>query len=273
MKKLLIAIVAVVGLASCEMVSQKNVDLPPTVERLVMIGLATNQGIGVYVSQTVPLPVTASGTGLIDAQVQLMKSETPIANLRKSTQLYQSETIVHYDSSYRLRVVHPTLGEASAPLEVLPGRITIQAASLRGEAQDGEASVSFMFSDPPGPDYYAYQFIPLKDGVPLTEVSPYSFRVVLDDSNFEGKTRTVNDRMLKIFSQADGSRIYANGALIFLHHLTANTYRYHRSLQEYEGYSEDTFANPPPVLSNVRNGYGYLGVSYVDTLRVELADK
>ncbi|TDB59556.1 DUF4249 domain-containing protein [Arundinibacter roseus] len=273
MKNVLIAFMAGILLASCEMVSQKNVDLPPAVERLVMIGLATNQGIGVYVSRTVPLPITASRDELIEAQVQLVQSETSIARLHKNSQLYESDTALHFDSSYQLRVVHPTLGEASAPLEVIPGRIAIQAASLRGEASDGEASVSFMFSDPPGPNYYAYQFIPLKDGVPLTDINPYSFRVVLDDTNFEGKTRTVTDRMLKTFSLADGTRVFANGALIYLHHLTANTYRYHRSLQEYEGYSEDTFANPPPVLSNVRNGFGYLGVSYVDTVRVELVDK
>ncbi len=270
----LLSLLVMGALLSCEVLSVKTVDLPAAPSRLVVVGLATNRGIGIYVSKTVPvlsLSMKADSQSL-DAQVSLMKDGAKIADLQKSTFLYTSDHNWEYDQSYTLSVPNSELGTASATLEPLPGRIAIQGAIAEVGEFESEAKISFTFQDSSGNDYYAYQIIPAKNGIPLTNSSPYQipFGNLLDDTGFTNQSKTVSYRVLRTAPFQNGQAVTADQFIIYLHHLSKKTYDYYRSLLEYDSFYEDTFAGEIPVVNNVKNGYGFIGMSYIDSVTVDL---
>lgn len=257
-------------LLSCEVSSVETVALPPAPSRLVVVGLATNLGLGIYVSKTVPVLSPEGDSQFLDVEVTLMKDGVKLADLQKGSFLYTSDKSWQYDRSYTLSVQHSKLGTASATLEPLPGRIAIQSATA--ETERSEAKISFTFKDDPGNDYYAYQIVPAKDGVPLTNGSPYEipFGNLLDDTGFTNQSKTISYQLLRTAPSQNGQRIPVDQFIVYLHHLSKNTYDYYRSLLEYDSFYEDTFAGETPVINNIKNGYGFLGLSYVDSITVDL---
>lgn len=268
----LISLLVMGALLSCEVLSVKTVDLPPAPSRLVVVGLATNRGLGVYVSKTVPVLSPKKESQSLDAQVILTKDGAKLTDLQKSSLLYTSDKNWEYDQRYTLSVQNSELGTASATLEPLPVRVAIQSATVEIGEFESEAKISFTFQDSPGPDYYAYQIIAAKNGVSLMPSSPYQipFGNLLDDTGFKNQSKTVSYRLLITAPFQNGPTVTADQFIIYLHHLSKNTYDYHRSLLEYDSFYEDTFAGEIPVVSNIKNGYGFIGMSYVDSIIVEL---
>lgn len=272
MARYLISVMVMWVLLSCEVASVKTVDLPSKPSRLVVVGLANNLGLGIYVSKTVPVLSPAGDSQLLDAEVTLMKDGVRLTDLQKGSSLYTSDKSWQYDRNYTLSVQNSELGTASATLEPLPDRIAIQGAKAEVGSFESEAKISFTFKDDPGNDYYAYQIVPSKDGVPLTNGSPYEipFGNLLDDTGFTNQSKTITYRLLRAMQSQNGQSVIADQFIVYLHHLSKNTYDYYRSLLEYDSFYEDTFAGETPVINNIKNGYGFIGVSYVDSIIVDL---
>jgi len=144
--------------------------------------------------------------------------------------------------------------------------------SAPAETEKSEAKISFTFKDDPGNDYYAYQIVRSKDGVPLTNGSPYEipFGNLLDDKDFTNQSKTISYQLLRTTQSRNGQSVVADQFIVYLHHLSRNTYDYYRSLLEYNSFYEDTFAGETPVINNIKNGYGFIGMSYVDSTTVNL---
>ncbi len=268
----LIIILLVGALLSCEVTSVKTVDLPSAPSRLVVVGLATNLGLGIYVSKTVPVLSPKEDSQFLNAEVTLIKDGVKLTTLQKGSRLYTSEKNWQYDQSYTLSVQNSELGIASAPLEPLPGRIAIQRATAEIGSFESEAKISFTFQDGSGHDYFAYQVVPSKNGVPLVDKSSYEipFGNLLDDKSFTNQSKTITYQLFRATQSQNGQSIMADQFIVYLHHLSKNTYDYYRSVLEYDSFYEDTFAGETPVVNNIKNGYGFIGMSYVDSITVNL---
>jgi hypothetical protein len=258
-------------LFACEVATVKTVDLPPAPERLVVLGLATNLGVGVFVSKTYPVLAPKEEALLLEAEVRLRRGTTTLTELRKDVHLYLSDSAWAYSQEYVLSVKHPSLGEASARLAPLPAGVPIQKPTAT-VANEFEADVSFAFRDRPGPDYYAYRVVPLVEGKPLTKRSVYEIDPgsVFSDLGFENQEKTVKARLTRTFRSSAGPPQSASQFRIFVYHLSKDTYEYYRSLREYDSYNDDTFTGNLLVANNIMNGYGFVGTSYVDSTTVSL---
>lgn len=259
-------------LFSCDVATIKTVELPAAPERLVVIGLATNLGLGVFVSKSAPVVAPKADATFLDVTVSLQRGGTKVTDLRKGSQLYLSDSTWAYNQEYVLNVRHPILGEASARLDPLPEKITIQEAIVRVGYHDSEADVSFTFQDKPGEDYYAYQVVPLVDGKPFPSQSIFQIQPgnVLNDLSFENQKKLITTRLFRNVQLTNGSTLTASQFCIYLYHLSKSSYSYYRSLREYDSYHDDTFAGPLLVDNNIMNGYGFLGSSYIDSITVSL---
>lgn len=257
---------------SCEVATVKTVELPEAPERLVVIGLATNVGLGVYVSKTSQVLTPKEDAQFLDAKVSLLKGGTTLAELKKGSHLYYSDSTGVYNQEYELRVEHPILGQASATLESLPEKVTIIESSATIGRYDSEADISFSFFDIPGHDYYAYQVVPLVEGNPSTDRSVYQIKPgnALNDLGFENQKKIINVSLIRTLESPNGQILKSSQFRIYLYHLSKNTYDYYRSLREYDSYNEDTFAGMLLVRNNIINGYGFVGSCYIDSMSVSL---
>ena len=257
-------------LTACEVVSVKNVTLPPSPEKLVVVGLATNVGVGVYVSKTSPVLQSNTSSSLLEVSVRLLKKEATLANLSTNTGLYLSSQVWEYNQDYTLQVQHPILGVATAQLEALPARVSIGEATATLDKNERDFSVSFAFRDAAGSNYYAYQVIPMRGGMPLTNQQIYRIPVglLLTDLGFENQTKKVTTSESLNWRTTDGQSLRANQAKVYLYHLSKNTYDYYRSLAEYSAFYDDTFVELSPVKNNIKNGYGFVGVCAIDSVQV-----
>lgn len=138
-----LALLHIATLWSCEVTSVKNVPLPASPQKLVVIGLATNLGMGVYVSTTAPFQGSSVATGLLEAKVSLLRGNQAVELLQKQSLFYTTSQRRNYDQEYLLQVQHPTLCEASAALETLPERVAIVKPIATFDKNERDVNVSF----------------------------------------------------------------------------------------------------------------------------------
>jgi hypothetical protein len=259
-------------IVSCEVVSTKTVKLPNSSDKLVITGLVSNLGIKVYVSKTTPVLETNVVSSILDAEVVLLKNSVPLFLLQKKNDLYSFDSLLNYNQEFKINIKHLKLGEASATLESLPSKVSISQAYAIYNKDKKEADISITFSDLPIENYYAYKAIPSIDGKPLFNESIYKvpYSSLLNDVSFKNQVKTVKTHLFLLEENLNNKVVKANQVKIILYHLSKSTYEYYRSLNEYDLYHDDTFAEVSGVRNNINNGYGFIGFCNIDTIDVHI---
>lgn len=265
-----LALLLITTLWSCEVTSVKNVPLPASPQNLVVIGLATNLGMGVYVSTTAPFKGSSVATGLLEAKVSLLRGNQAVELLQKQSLFYTTSQRRNYDQEYLLQVQHLTLGEASAALETLPERVAIVKPIATFDKNERDVNVSFSLKDAGEKNYYAYKIIPANNRIPAPDSLFYRISpdFLFDNLAFANQTKTVKTRQAVAWRNAAGQTIRANRVTIYLYHLSSATYDYYRSLGEYLSFFDDTFAIVLPTKNNIKNGQGFVGACSIDSVSV-----
>ncbi|WP_028667611.1 DUF4249 domain-containing protein [Runella zeae] len=266
-----IFLVAVIGLA-CEVSTVKNVDIPSAPTKLVVNGVATNVGIGVFVTKTYPVLEPVRANPPLSAIVSLKKNEQVLETLQFENNLYITNKAWDYNSSFVVEVQNPQLGIAKASLEALPSSIGLKNALASQIPQTSEAQVTMSFQDLPGENFYAYKIIPIYEGIPFQNESIYQIPTnkLLSDVGFESQIHTIKDRILLRKDLGNNQDVVARQLKICFYHLSKNTYDYYRLVHDYDSYHDDAFAQSISVSNNIQNGYGYVGVCHMDTLTVNI---
>ena len=272
MRRLLFFVLSIGWLVSCEVVSTRTVSLPTVSERLVVNGIVSNLGMGVFVSKTAPVLEPSQASSLLEVTASLYKNGEKIEELSKEGGLYTSKTKWSYSSNHALQISHNSLGVASALLEALPVVVPITSTSLSYNKDKSEATVLMYFKDIIGENYYAYKIVAEANGVPFISDHIYRvpFRNILTDADFESKEKEIEFRQFLLKEGANNQRIKADKVRIYLYHLTKSTYNYYYSLNEYDSFNEDAFADISPIKNNISNGYGFVGACTIDTLTITL---
>lgn len=265
-----LALLLIATLWSCEVTSVKNVPLPASSEKLAVIGLATNLGLGVYVSTTASFQGSSVATGLLAARVSLLRDNQMVELLQKQSLFYTTSQRSRYGPDYLLQVQHATLGEASVALESLPERVAIVAPSATFDKNERDVNVSFSLKDAGAKNYYGYKIVPTNSRFSAPDSLFYrlSPNQLFDNLAFANQTKTVQIRQQVAWRSATGQTIRANRVTIYLYHLSPATYDYYRSLGEYLSFFDDTFAIVSPVKNNIKNGHGFVGVCNIDSVSV-----
>lgn len=272
MRRLLFFIFSIGWLASCEVVSTRTVTLPTVPERLVVNGVVSNLGMGVFVSKTAPVLELSQTSSLLEVTASLYKNGEKIEELSKEDGLYTSKIKREYSSNHTLEILHNSLGIASALLEPLPVFVPITSANLSYNKDKSEATILMHFKDIVGEDYYAYKIVAEANGIPFISDHIYRipFRNILTDADFESKEKEIELRQFLFKEGLNSQRIKADKIRVYLYHLTKNTYNYYYSLNEYDSFNEDAFADISPIKNNISNGYGFVGTCAIDTLTITL---
>ncbi len=260
------------GIISCEVISTKNVKLPSSPEKLVVNGVVSNVGVGVYVTKTLPVLQSNPTSSLLEATVSLQKNGMPWAVLQQGADLYMSDSNWKYTDNLTVEVQHPALGKALAVPDPLPSVVKMSDVSAVYTKEKTEAAITLAFRDVSGADYYAYKMIAVKDGVPLTNESIYKIPTdaLMSDLSFDNQAKKIVSRLFLLKEAGNNQTIRANQVKVYLYHLSAATYDYYSSLREYDSYNEDTFAEVLPVKNNIQNGYGFVGACSIDTITVNI---
>ncbi len=85
-----------------------------------------------------------------------------------------------------------------------------------------------------------------------------------DDKTFNGTTLALSRSVKFLIGNGDTPPKYLR---IYVHSITQDTYRFLKSLQNYNATNNNPFAEATRVIGNIENGYGYFGgytSSYVD---------
>jgi hypothetical protein len=206
------------------------------------------------------------------------------------------QTVIRQGFDYALRISAPGYKDAEAFTKV-PDFLSIASITrvhdaridAYGEHQD---EIRIRFSDPPGKDFYQLQV--LRSYGPGTypvgcvqttdkdvEATGYSDPIagddcldagnlLLRDDNFNGAEKTI---ILYVYSSDLMEYPDAAGNIhrpyIRLNRITEDHFRYIKSYALYENASDNPFAEPVNVYTNVKNGYGIFAgyAAAVDTVR------
>ncbi len=91
--------------------------------------------------------------------------------------------------------------------------------------------------------------------------------LIVSDKNFNGKEKefAVYVRHGTLTESADSlnSRIYR--PIFQLHNITADDFKYKKSIMQYDRASNNPFAEPVSVFTNIRNGYGVFSITHIQT--------
>jgi hypothetical protein len=117
-----------------------------------------------------------------------------------------------------------------------------------------------------------------KDLEPTAETDPLdpdncynAYRMLMKDQNFNGGLKqlklSVSSSILD--SQFNPSTGNMNNGYVKVYRITEDQFRFFKSMDAYDSGSENPFAEPTNVFTNVKNGYGIFSISTVavDTLR------
>lgn len=117
-----------------------------------------------------------------------------------------------------------------------------------------------------------------KDLEPTAETDPLdpdncydSYRMLMKDQNFNGALKQLKLSVASsiLESQFNPSTGNMNRAYVKVYRITEDQFRFFKSMDTYDAGSENPFAEPTNVFTNVKNGYGIFSISTVavDTLR------
>ncbi len=306
MKNIITITAITILLISCE--KNVVVDIPAQPPKLVVNALVNSQSIfTAKISKSVAV-LTASGSKnfkVENAFAQLFENgvvkDTFVYNPTTNIYIAKNGTIPAIGKNYLLKV--STVGlEAVEASTVVPSAISIQSIVRRKNVKtdvDGNQmdELKITFTDKVNEhNYYLFKLkkptsntgatvmyepiycfssgdvdIDRRNSTPGDVNSCIDKSFLITDKNFNGRTKEII-----LFIKSYDLEVYTNptnnlkyNAIMELHSITADHYKYQRSLESYKDNEENPFAEPAPVYGNIKNGYGIFTIFYQtkDTIR------
>lgn len=165
---------------------------------------------------------------------------------------------------------HPDYGEAKSQV-IMPDISEVISTSFienGGLDTDGDerSKVTISIKDAPGTHFYSVKVIaPGYDSTPrLTYISSIdpsisetynSYELVVEDSSFDGKEKLLEFQMYRISEEEAQGNIF-----IVWREVSSSYYQYSKSLKAYNEISDNPFASPISLYSNIESGLGIFSV-------------
>ncbi len=293
MKKITIVIATLILLSSCE--KTITVEVPAATPKLVMNGLVNANSIfevKISKSETV-LSTNSNPFKISNATVLLYENgiykDSFLFNASKNSYVARAGTTVATGKKYLLTASLNGYTKIEAETTT-PSSVTIQSITRRvnartdanGNKQD-ELKIKFLDNPTENNNYIfkikkpvfnngatiIYDAINCIRSVDVdidrgsnTDPSDlnacFSKEFIMTDKNFNGRTKEIvfyiDNYELEIFTNPFDQKKYK--AIIEMNSVTADHYKYRKSIETYRDNEDNPFAEPVLVYSNVKNGYG-----------------
>ncbi|HZH96246.1 MAG TPA: DUF4249 domain-containing protein [Flavisolibacter sp.] len=293
MKKIFALLIIVVVAASCE--QEIVLDIPPQPVKLVVNGvIRTSTAFRVTVSKTTGVLDTLSPQGSIvnNALVYLYQNnvaiDTLVYNAASGAYLVKANTRAVSGNTYLLKASAPGFtaveGTSTAPfntpIQSITRRINVRkdaGGNFLDEVKitftDDAAAVNYYMFRVRQPQYRGGNNVSYgniycmhstdrdiegrESGDPTEFESCIDEEFFLRDINFNGKAKEV----VLFIRHSDLQPVPLNvnrdvKAVVELHSITADQYRYRKSLNTYRDAEDNPFAEPVLIHGNIKNGYG-----------------
>ena len=232
----------------------------------------------------------------------LDNNENLIEELMHDTNgFYIGSTTPQENVNYHLHVDHPTL-ENTRSQNLIPSLININGIDTTTTYSNGEKylDLSINFEDPGNiSNYYLVEtylvreileikngdtleyeidtskaFMLLTDEVFQDGDSPWEDQGLFNDILFNGQTKSLEISLPNWDNYGnEAGYIWSDrniGLRFYLHNISQDYYYYRRSLELYEQTSNNPFAQPVQVFSNIQNGFGIFAGTQVKYFDIEL---
>jgi hypothetical protein len=295
MKKIISLLSIIVVLSSCE--KDVTVNIPKKDPKLVINALLPKDSvitvsIGKSRGVLEPTPPVSSNLDLYivkNATAVVYENGTVLDTLVFDINMYRyvspHQKTVKGGNTYSIKVTAPGFAQAEASTDV-PSQSVIAEATRRPQARtnsDGntEDEISLKLNDPAEANFYLIQIFgaygaPLfcvsttdKDIEPIGEnADPFSTEncydgnsLLMKDANFNGKQKQVLFYVNSFDMQAvidPNGQVHKPG--IIVSRITEAYFKFVKSYNVYYNSSDNPFAEPSNVYTNVKNGYGVFAV-------------
>lgn len=271
-----------------------DIDVPGQTSALALYGFihpASPIQVDVYRTAGIDELATTEALRITDAQVTVVNQGEENELIYSAENGYTGSPLPTPGQTYRVEVSRPGFEtiHAESTVPARP-RVTVDTRKVEQDEQFTRFEVTLSLEDPAGEHYYrigCYAFIPpgerLQDrewhevwfstadltlranpadvgGQPLEqEVQGVTGTVYVSDATFKGATKQF---VLRMGILEDDLPLRAE---LVVTSMGNDYFKYHRDLELQRRNTEDPFAEPVPLFSNVQNGEGVFG-SYANTV-------
>jgi|GEM_PF-3248241 len=264
---------------SCE--KQLPIQLPDTAPVLVANCFAkTGNTWRIYLSSSAPTDEFSGQFEVIeDAIVSIFDGSSEILLNHIQDGIYESNAALAADKTYQLKVTHPNYPTLSSDL-IVPTQPS--AANIKFTInQDTDSALEFELDDVPDIDnqyfieakaiyitpdgWESSQLIYFNEDTPLVDFSIIDgskSRLFFNDQIFQGGNIEFN---------FDTNTDNYTDIILTIAHVDDNFYRYNQSVDRQSNNTENPFAEPSPIHSNINGGLGIFAAyhSVTDTISIE----
>jgi hypothetical protein len=293
-----ICIILMFSLYSCREKSL-SYDIPFVENKLVVNGfLNPNEGIEIIVSKLMPVKGWLDSSDFVrNATISVYENDKFVEQLKhKDNGIYVSNTDfkIKKGKLYHVEVQAPNYHKAISKKDSLPIKTVQFTSGIFTDSIDSPyggvvtGAVDMKFNDlETTKNFYAIKF-KIFDNNKAWPLSPdinnslfgfgglsceyYEFfhnqiGPTFSNKCFKGKNQNLN---LKFWSKGNFPNSYnkTDSVRVLFHTLNKNTFNYIKSLSDHYA-SRELFAAPSEVLSNIQNGYGFIGFYDTDSLTLK----
>ena len=300
MKKLLLSLVVSLIYISCEKIIPFEGDV--TIPKLVINSIfESDSTFKVHVSTSRSVIDTVSFQNIEDAIVTIKDDNGSIIETLNYVEngFYVGQTFPQENQTYNLEVTHPNYANVTSS-DSLPSPITINSidtSTIVDPINGDRLQITLDFEDPESAQNYylietysvneylviknsdttEYELDTIKQIMILTDEvfqngnSPFRQQGLFNDLLFNGQNKALEleipyENYIGIEAGYEWS-YKTLSVRVYLHNISKSYYYYRTSLELYQSASDNPFAQPVQVYSNIENGFGVFAgaqISYFD---------
>ena len=278
MKRLLVYILAIAGLISCDL--EKELAFDPVYDggKIIIHGfISPNEGARVLIRKSVPVNRATEDDIIPGAQVLLYGDDEFKFSLNEVEPGYfisPPDSLLSEGVAYMLRVVTEELGVAESNIQyILPEVILDSIVYVKNIPPAQAGRLKYYLNDPERiVNNYTISYREFSHDI-LIGSYPYSQEFIMpyfNDNEFNGRLYI---RDINYYTPFDYDTVRVIGRL---YNISAEYMKFLESLDDYQyTWGDPFFDHTTPVYSNIKNGYGIFGsytyseksVTYIKTIK------
>jgi len=262
MKRLLVYILAIAGLISCDL--EKEIAFDPVYDggKIIIHGfISPNEGVRMLLRKSVPVNRATEDDIITGAQVLLYGDNEFKFSLNEVEPGYfisPSDSILSEGVAYMVRVITEDLGVAESNIQyILPEVILDSIVYVKNIPPAQAGRLKYYLNDPEGiVNNYTISYKEFSRDI-LIGSYPYSQEFIMpyfNDNEFNGRLYI---RDINYYTPFDYDTVRVIGRL---YNISAEYMKFLESLDDYQyTWGDPFFDYTTPVYSNIKNGYGIFG--------------